>query len=250
MTRLSLSISTETVSTDAGHFVVLGNRNDRTGNHVRNNDGEWMRSLIDRYADKDNIALDVGSSFGIHSAYMSGKFKSVIAFEPQRVIAELSERTFFLNGMVNIEVVNAACSDETEEARIPVIDYNITKNAGGVSMAYSEDGDPNTNSGWDGVSYTRTRSVIIDDMLSESFGNESVGFIKIDVEGFEYRALKGAEKTLRKFLSPLAIEIRDFPAGNLQKVHGLLSGIGYRNSIHVGKSTWDYLYTGSSDDMP
>jgi len=243
--ELSFSIPVETVSTDIGDFVVLKNRHDRTSNHMRNGGQErWMHDIIDRHANKDKIAIDMGSSLGFHSAYMSRAFKHVIAFEPQRMVAGLSERSFFLNGLNNIEVYKMACSDANEKIELPVIDYNATKNVGGISMAYREDGDPNTNTGWDGISYTSVQSITLDELLSESFGSESVGFMKIDVEGFEYRALKGAKQTLRQSLCPLVVEIRDFPAGNFDRVDGLLMSIGYTDRENVGNSRWDYLYTG------
>lgn len=240
--RPSLSIATETVSTDLGYFVVLKNPNDRTSNQMRNGGPErWMHSLIDRYADGNKIAVDIGSCLGFHSAYMSRKFKSVIAFEPQRIIAELSQRSFFLNGIHNIEVFIAACSDTSDEVVFPAIDYNTTKNIGGISIAYKDNGDPNTNTGWDRISYITTWAVRVDSVIADK---HIVGFVKIDVEGYEYKALKGMEYILRKSLPPLVIEIKDFPEGNLNKVHGLLMDIGYIDRQSIGNSTWDYLYTG------
>lgn len=237
-----MAVLHETVTNRVGHFVVLKNPNEWTGNHIRRSDEGWMREIIDKYADQSKIALDIGSCFGLHSVHMSRKFKRVLAFEPQEVAARLSKRTFFLNSIDNVEVHNIACSDVTGTVDFPSIDYNGVNNVGGLSAAYDVGPDRNTNAGWDGHSKVSIPSDTIDAVMSESLHGDSIGFIKIDVEGFEYKALRGAEQTLRKFLCPLAIELKDFPVGNLDKVHDLLTDIGYTDCQSVGNSKWDYLY--------
>lgn len=236
-------IGTETVSNNVGHFVIFANPNEWTGNHIRRSDEGYMRQVIDKFADGSKVALDVGSCFGLHGLYMSKKFKAVLAFEPQKIIASLSERTFFLNGIDNVRVFNMACSDTAEEVDFPSIGYEKTHNVGGLSAAYNEGPDANTNVGWDGESIISVQSDTIDAMLSDYLLDLSIGFIKIDVEGFEYRVLKGAEQMLKKFLCPLAIEIKDFPEGNRAKTHKLLIDIGYNNFQDIGNSGYDYLYT-------
>lgn len=49
----------------------------------------------------------------------------------------------------------------------------------------------------------------IDDFISE---DEKISFIKMDIEGAEYAALKGAEKTIKKFKPRLAISIYHNPS--------------------------------------
>ena len=237
-----MNVLTETVTNRVGHFVILKNPNEWTGNHIRCSDEGFMRVTIDRYADQNKIALDVGSCFGLHSVYMSRKFKRVLAFEPQEIAVKLSKRTFFLNGIDNVEVFNIACSDAAGFVDFPSINYNGTNNVGGLSAAYDVGPDRNTNAGWDGRTKISVPSNMIDAVLPGALRGESVGFIKIDVEGFEYKALCGAEQTLRNFLCPLAIELKDFPEGNLDKVHELLMDIGYTDCQSVGNSKWDYLY--------
>lgn len=238
-----MEIFTETISNNMGHFVILKNPNERTGNHVRRSGEAWMRVIIDKLADKTKSALDIGSCFGLHSLYMSQNFKSVFAFEPQKLIAELSKRTFVLNDINNVTVFNIACSNSVGSIDFPDIDYAMATNIGGLSAAYKVGPDRNTNAGWDGSSTISIPSNTIDALMLESLRDGSIGFIKIDVEGFEYKVLKGAEQTLKAFLCPLAIELKDFPEGNLDRVHDLLMDIGYTDCQSVGNSKWDYLYT-------
>jgi hypothetical protein len=51
-----------------------------------------------------------------------------------------------------------------------------------------------------------TTSITIDD-FAESQAIEKIDFIKMDIEGAELLALKGAEKTIRKYRPKLAIAI-------------------------------------------
>lgn len=235
-----MAILHETVTNKVGHFVILKNPDEWTGNHIRRGDEHWMREVIDRYANPDEVALDIGSCFGLHSVHMAKKFRHVFAFEPQRLMAKLSERTFFLNGLKNVTVFKIACSDAPGWIEFPKIDYHGANNVGGLSAAYDAGPDKNTNAGWDGVSRIPILCDTIDAILPPV--DMSIGFIKMDVEGYELKALKGAEKTLRENLCPLAIEIKDFPEGNLAKVHAFLTEVGYNSCESFGNSNWDYLY--------
>lgn len=235
-----MAIKHETVTNEVGHFVILKNPDERTGNHIRRGDEHWMRKVIDRYADETKRALDIGSCFGLHTLYMSRKFDTVWAFEPQYLIGRLSKRTFRLNGVNNIRVFDIACSDHAGTVEFPQIDCRGANNVGGLSAAYDVGPDRYTNAGWDGVSRVAIQCCTIDSILSPF--DKPIGFIKMDVEGYELKALKGAEITLRTFLCPLAIEIKDFPEGNLEKVHAFLTEIGYNSCESFGDSDWDYLY--------
>lgn len=73
------------------------------------------------------------------------------------------------------------------------------------------------------------------DFIIDSFENVSV--IKIDVEGFEYQVLKGAELFLKKFKPSIVIEI--FPC-NLEKCNDLLKSYNYILINHIENE--DYLY--------
>lgn len=241
-----MELSVETVRTRAGHFVILKNPKDRTSCHMRGGGYErWMHSIIDSYRDDEKIAIDVGASFGFHSFAMSRNFGRVISFEPQAGIANLLARSCFLNGKTNIEVINAFCSDKNGSVDFPVIDYDQTTNVGAITIADGQKEDRYANTGWDGESYTAVPSITIDDYLDGS--SAAVGFIKIDVDGSEYKVLKGAQDTLTRNLCPLIIEIRDIPEGNRQKVHELLFNIGYNTVQNVGNSEWDFLCTSGVD---
>lgn len=236
----SVTMQTAQATISIGDFTILRNREDRISNYIRNGKfEEWMQPLIDAYADKNKIAIDMGSNIGVHSAYMSMKFAHVLAFEPQKVIADMSKQTFINNGFKNITVINAACSDDNDVIDFPVIDYRKTKNCGSVSAVREE---RDNVSGWDGESYTSVDAILVDEIFGQLFPDSEVGFIKIDVEGYELKALKGAEEILQRFRCPVVVELKDRPPGNVQRVNSFFTTIGYNHCRVVGEQNWDYLY--------
>ena len=75
------------------------------------------------------------------------------------------------------------------------------------------------------------------DFIIDSFENVSV--IKIDVEGFEYQVLKGAELFLKKFKPSIVIEIF---ACNLEKCDKLLKSYNYILIKHIQNQGFLYQY--------
>ena len=83
-------------------------------------------------------------------------------------------------------------------------------------------------------------SVRIDDL-----GLEDLAFLKLDVEGYEERALRGAEETLARFQPLVMIEDKprksahfDDPRG----AHDYLEGLGMKPVACVGPKQIDWIY--------
>jgi len=95
-------------------------------------------------------------------------------------------------------------------------------------MEPGPDDDPNLNSGqWHLSNVCGAIDVQVSPL--DAFNLYNVGFIKLDVEGYEYFALKGAEKTIKKWRPVVLIEenglcnrygIKDGQCGELLKSWG------------------------------
>jgi len=73
----------------------------------------------------------------------------------------------------------------------------------------------------------------------DSYNFESVDFIKLDVEGHEYKCIQGAEQTIKKFTPVIIIEQNkdDFSASELLKQWG------YKivHEMHLGNMLHDFI---------
>lgn len=163
--------------------------------------------------------LDIGANIGNHSVYFAAICKAAVvhSFEPQKDIFEILKKNIELNHISNICIPhNVALGSEDGQAKIAAYTKD---NTGGTSVAMDSKGDMPVKK--------------LDD-----FGFKKIGFIKIDVEGFEYNVLAGAEKLLKEQSSTLYIEI--YP-DKYDRVNELLSGYGY--SVERKATEFDYIYS-------
>jgi FkbM family methyltransferase len=139
--------------------------------------------LLKEYVLSGTVAVDVGANMGMYSMVMSkcvGTPGKVIAFEPLDVIHERFLKNIRLNGLTNIETrtVGIGARPGTFKFDSNAQDFNIGKGH---------------------LSDTGDREILvatIDDELRDI--SDRVSFIKIDIEGGELDALKGAQGTLRR----------------------------------------------------
>lgn len=119
--------------------------------------------------------------------YKEGKYKKIIAFEPDLLNFDDLNNTVRENSIDRIELVNSALSDKSEKK----VSFSSRHNMGAKILDCYDN-----NSDSDG----KIKTSALDD-----FYNERISFIKMDIEGYELRALKGARKTIVDFKPKLAI---------------------------------------------
>ncbi len=139
----------------------------------------------------NGTCLDVGANIGNHALAFAPAFAQVIAFEPHprtfrllRLNAELAP---------NITPLNLAASDAPGEIDVEIDPFNVA--ATGVGRQWAKD----TNT----VTFQMQR---LDD-VPEIQAADPITFFKLDVEGHEAPALKGAEVTLKRHKPLVALEI-------------------------------------------
>jgi FkbM family methyltransferase len=167
------------------------------------------------------MALDnIGANIGFYSTLFSklvGKEGHVIAFEPDLLnFRRLSANT---RKFANVTAVQTACGERTEKLRLYLSNrFNV---------------DHQTFDGGEGRKYVETQSVSIDDYVND---DEKIGFIKIDVQGYDFHAMKGAVKTISH--SPFLFVMGELWPYALNKAGvrpneylNLLESLGF--SIHV-----------------
>ncbi len=149
--------------------------------------------LIRNNLSRDGVFIDIGANIGYISMLASRSGGSVLAFEPHPILYKRLLRNIDINSLANINAHNFALSDEAGEAEL----YSPRDgHHGGTSLQ---------NQGWeDDADAFTVPTKRLDDVLPESV--RSVEFMKIDVEGAELLAIKGAEKTISKFRPTILCE--------------------------------------------
>lgn len=173
-----------------------------------------------------DIAVDIGAARGGYCWVLEGKSKTVYAFEPGDVHYQDLESTCLLS---NVVPVKAAVSD-----------------VGGTASLYTpgDDSDARHTASLElsGASPTqaKTKTTIVQTIsLDEFFGspqfqNRSVDFIKVDVEGHEYKALVGAQKILSKNFPVVLCEIEVRHNPTYDEAFSFMRSLGYEVFYYQG----------------
>jgi FkbM family methyltransferase len=148
--------------------------------------------------EKGDYVIDGGACFGdtaiffVSSVGASGK---VFAFEPLPAHVEVVKLNISQNAMNDRVMITPAGIGEVSN-HVAGIDEKLSSVASpGFSLIGREDQVP----------------IISIDEFVESNGVEKINFIKMDIEGFELGALKGAVKTIGKHKPKLAISLYHKP---------------------------------------
>jgi FkbM family methyltransferase len=163
---------------------------------------------------RGGTALDVGAWFGPWSRRMIGYADRVVALEAHPDLATLLRRS-----LPQVEVIHAAASDGAGE-----IDLLVPTGGPAVGVSSVEAGS--TQAG-------RGRPVTVPRLTIDSLGLTDVRFIKMDIEGHELAALRGAERTIRGDRPPILLELEERLQPVARAVE-LLASWGYAGEVCPG----------------
>ena len=125
------------------------------------------------------VCLDIGANIGVISMALLANGYRVHAFEPQPEVYKLLAMNMSAVGG-EFTHHNTALGVERGIAKMPKVYYSAKGNFGGLGIG--------TKSMYGNI------DVAVDTL--DSFGFNNVGFIKIDVEGFEEFVLRGGRETI------------------------------------------------------
>lgn len=154
----------------------------------------YLRILFKHIVKKGDTVLDVGANVGIHSLYLSnlvGENGRVYAFEPVSYNLKRLNTNKFLNGAKNLHIVDAAITEKSGKVEIFQFkenDYDLGNNSLVLNEHLSQ------------VESHRLEKKSVPGVTLDDFCDKhtlEVDFIKMDIEGYEYFALKGASKLLK-----------------------------------------------------
>lgn len=151
---------------------------------------EGEAEMFRRLVRPGDAVLDAGANVGAHTllfARLVGPSGAVWALEPQRVVFQALCANMALNSVTNARCLPVAAGPGPGEAALPAVDYARPGNFGGLSVG--------------GGRGERVPVVAID-----SLGLPRCRLIKLDVEGAEEGALRGAAGTIARDRPVLYVE--------------------------------------------
>jgi len=169
-------------------------------------------------ARNSNLILDIGANTGIYTliACAANSTARVIAFEPVAAVYDRLKSNIKINRFENrCEARNEAASDLVGTTNL-FVPPGLIPDQATLDTSGAEDPGHHTVE----ISTTTVDSVC---------HNRNVDLVKIDVEGLEYRVLRGMQQVLIRCKPPIIIEHHsNCPSSALK---GFLSEFGYRFSL-------------------
>lgn len=230
------AVDRELVTTTRGGFRMKANPRDYAsyGIYFYGEYDPRMTDVVKRLVQPGQVAFDVGTDRGWFTLLLAdcvGAQGQVHAFEPfpanvTRLLSNLA-----LNDLKNVQMVQAAVSDAagTAHFRVPSDqinpDLDFLEHCSGVGYL-SDQSDESTIE-------VRTTDL---DTYCEQNGVETVHFIKLDIEGAEVAALRGARRVIERCRPMLAIEYNRETlrraGATLDDLDALLDQLGYDRTTY------------------
>ena len=196
---------------------------------------QWCRAHIRR----GDVIVDCGAHHGMMTvlfALWTGPSGRVISYEALPWNAEVARQNVKMNGLANVEVRAVGVGDSAKRITASNSTNNVVvAQAGLVSSKGSESVD--------------VQLVRLDDDLGRGF---EADFLKVDVEGSDLQALRGARHLLRS--RPIVdLELHNFlfedPTKTLADIFRILKPRWYRYEIlpEIFSQEWVYVDRGTPD---
>ena len=193
---------------DYAKFKVF--RTDLISDTVRHGD-KWepfLHDVFEKHITQDSVVLEGGCHIGTHTVKLAQLAKTVHCFEPLEPSRALLEENLALNGIENVLVSNAGLSDEVSSTSFAWV---TKENIGGAVL--------------------NTEGEDIPLITIDSLNLDQLDFIKLDVEGYEKKAILGGLETIKKFTPVITLECWDnYPNATLehaQEEFKMLLDLGY-----------------------
>jgi FkbM family methyltransferase len=169
-------------------------------------------ACVASWAPRGGTAIDVGAWYGPWTAALTRLAGQVVSIEPNPELARLVQAAF-----PAATVVEAAASDHDGQARL----WLPPGGRGAEGTASLE--------------HSSERSIIVRRVTVDGLRLTDVRFIKMDVEGHEWAALRGAAQTIQRDSPMLVLEL-ETRHQRIADVIGTLARWGYQGEVLDGQS--------------
>ncbi len=179
--------------------------------------------FLKKHVKPGDTVLDIGAHIGLFStaaAQLTGNNGKVYAFEPAAETNTLLKHTIHINQLQQIVEAYSEAMGATSGNTVFYVSAIRGDNSNSM-VSYKEDRELNP---------VNVAMYSIDDFVQLK-KIERLAFIKIDVEGAEYDALKGATNTLRNLKPACIVAIHPEPIAakgdRLDLIYDLIANCGY-----------------------
>lgn len=190
---------------------------------------DLLHSLLG-YREDGIVALDCGANIGVLTVEMAREMRdwgSVYAFEPQERIFYALCGNIALGNFFNAQAILGAVGETAGTIRVPVPDYGRAGSFGSLELRHSTQtefiGQP--------IDYGESACRTVQLFKIDDLNLPRVDFIKLDIEGMEIEALRGAQKVLERDHPTLFIE---WIKCGQTKIREFLSPFGYTAVYEFG----------------
>lgn len=155
--------------------------------------------FIKNYCKQGMVCLDVGANFGYYSVLIAKLVQetgSVLSFEPSSIFRSRLIANIQLNNFKNITTFDIGLSDKRE-----ILEIYIGSQTATMHWIDGEDGQLSPMK--EKIDLETLDNVIKERSISR------IDFIKVDIDGHEYRFLQGAIETIRQFKPVILLEVNN-----------------------------------------
>ena len=147
--------------------------------------------IIQNLKNKKNIFIDCGANAGFYTLDVATKVENVIiyAFEPSKKERAFLKNNLDLNNIKNTKIIELAVGDKDNLGIFNDTRDEKIKNSSGGGFITSNNAHTKTN--------YRVKIITLDNYFkNQIFNSDTSIFIKIDLEGYDLKAINGAKKII------------------------------------------------------
>ena len=189
-------------------FQMFVYKNDDYVSKTISESGKWeqketqslLSSLI-YYTKKKNIIendvylLDIGANIGWYSLILGKKGFNVISFEPSKLNYYILLKNYCLNKDISMTIINRGLDIEEKNSTI----YHPLDNLGDAIIFHNDSKINKSNYFKEEIKITRLSNYI------EYLKDKNLALIKLDIEGYEEKAIKGGIDLIIKYHIPFIL---------------------------------------------
>lgn len=169
--------------------------------------------------------VDAGANIGLTALEFSRKADRVIAIEPNPPSVARLRRNLELNGVTNVEIVEAAVGAQAGQVTFHQSRSSTLSSASMIPPHHTR-------------SFTVSQTTL--DSIWEEAGRPAVTLVKLDIEGGELDALRGAGNLIES--QKPAILLEALTVHELEPIVELLRPLGYHCQQPAGFDRFNYLF--------